>query len=147
MGSEECDGFKRTIYERATGNKPDVLANWKKIQEGYSDFGTFADLSKKQNKITPQNIKKRAFDRGRSKQAEGAKLIQKVLSSTTPDSGTSQRLANILGLLNPKMYLSSIPALLYNPAIKQLNKIGRGESANVLPPILSDTKNQGLLNN
>lgn len=139
--------FKKEIYELATTDNPEVLTQWGKIQKGYSDFGTFADLVKKQRNITPRNIEKQARVRGRKDQAEGAKNIRQVFTSSTPDSGTAERFAQFATLANPKLLSAQIPALLYNPALSMALNLGRGQSARTLPSLLSTPINnpQGLL--
>ena len=141
--------FKKEIYELATTDNPEVLTQWSKIQKGYSDFGTFADLVNAQRKITPYNIVKQARFRGRKDQAEGAKNIREVFTSKTPDSGTAERLLlnQIISLGNPKLLLGQIPALLYNPLLSTALRLGQGESARVLPGLLGTQINnpQGLL--
>ena len=139
--------FKKEIYELATTDNPEVLTQWSKIQKGYSDFGTFADLVKKQRNITPRNIEKQARVRGRKDQAEGAKNIRQVFTSSTPDSGTAERFAQFATFANPKLLSAQIPALLYNPALSTALRLGQGESARVLPGLLGTQINnpQGLL--
>ena len=139
--------FKKEIYELATTDNPEVLTQWGKIQKGYSDFGTFADLVKKQRNITPRNIEKQARVRGRKDQAEGAKNIRQVFTSSTPDSGTAERFAQFATFANPKLLLAQIPALLYNPALSMALRLGQGEPARTLPGLLGTQINnpQGLL--
>ena len=139
--------FKKEIYELATTDNPEVLTQWSKIQKGYSDFGTFADLVKKQRNITPRNIEKQARVRGRKDQAEGAKNIRQVFTSSTPDSGTAERFAQFATFANPKLLSAQIPALLYNPALSTALRLGQGESARALPGLLGTQINnpQGLL--
>ena len=145
------NNFKKEIYELATTNKPEVLTQWSKIQKAYSDFGTFADLVKKQKNITPRNIEKQARDRGRVDQAKGAKDIRDVFRRRRPDSGTAERVGTYLSLTRPedivKILASTAPTMLFNPILSGLFNLGRDRSARTLPSLLSTPINnpQGLL--